>query len=253
MIDYIKILEIVLNKINDTIKLYTDELINNKKFEPTKDPKLRKHILIHNILYHIGLIITIIPLFIMFIYWVVTDDAMTNIIHNHTFKVFGITFNVVITCCTTIIGIILLLTDLKMDDKTYKLICRMTEQHDKFIYESKQNITITKTKELLKNLTNEEIDDKDIKSLINYHYYGSSNIPVKGNLYKIPIQNMLQKVNVKSIQNLYKNIYFLYKYYLNNYIEDNEYTWITKQLNAFYNSKITEDIDDIELLKNLKN
>jgi len=64
---------------------------------------------------------------------------------------------------------------------------------------------------------------------------------------------MLQKANVKSIQNLYKNIDFLYKYYSNNYVEDNEYAWITKQLNAFYNSEIAEDIDDIELLKNLKN
>lgn len=252
MIDYIKILRIVLNKINDTIKLHTDEL-NNKKFEPTKDPRLKMPILIHNILYYVGLIITITPLFIMFVYWLVTDNAMTNVIHNHTFILFGITFNVIIICCTTIIGIILLLTNLKIYNKTYKLICEMIQQNDKFIYESKQNIIITKTKELLKNFTNEEIDDNDIKSLINYHYYGNSNIPVKGNLYEIPIKTMLQKANVKSIQNLYKNIYFLYKYYLNNYVEDNEYTWITKQLNAFYNSKITDDIDNIELLKNLRN
>ena len=34
MIDYIKILKIVVNKINDTIQPHTDEL-NNKKFEPT--------------------------------------------------------------------------------------------------------------------------------------------------------------------------------------------------------------------------
>lgn len=253
MIDYIKILKIVLDKINNTIKLYTDELINNNKFEPTEDPKLRKPILIHNILYYVGLTITVLPLFIMFIYWIETDDAMTNIIRNHTFEVFGITFNVVIMCCTTIIGIILLLTNSKIYNKTYKLICEMIQQNDKFIYDSKKNIEITKTKELLKDFTNEEIDDKDIKSLINYHYYGSSHIPVKGNLYKIPIKTMLQKVNVKSIQNLYKNIYFLYKYYLNNYAEDDEYTWITKQLNAFYNGNVTEDTDNIELLKNLKN
>lgn len=252
MIDYIKILRIVLNKINDTIKLHTDEL-NNKKFEPTKDPRLKMPILIHNILYYVGLITTITPLFIMFVYWLVTDNAMTNVIHNHKFILFGITFNVIIICCTTIIGIILLLTNLKIYNKTYKLICEMIQQNDKFIYESKQNIIITKTKELLKDFTNEEIDDNDIKSLINYHYYGNSNIPVKGNLYEIPIKTMLQKANVKSIQNLYKNIYFLYKYYLNNYVEDNEYTWITKQLNAFYNGNITENIDSIELLKNLKN
>ena len=64
---------------------------------------------------------------------------------------------------------------------------------------------------------------------------------------------MLQTTNVKSIQNLYKNIEFLYNYYLKNYVEDDQYTWITKQLNAFYNGNITENIDSIELLKNLKN
>ena len=35
---------------------------------------------------------------------------------------------------------------------------------------------------------------------------------------------MLQKANVKSIQNLYKNINFLHNYYLKNYVDDNEYT-----------------------------
>lgn len=67
MIDYIKILKIVVNKINDTIQPHTDEL-NNKKFEPTEDPKLRKPILIHNILNHVGLIAIVMPLFIMFVY-----------------------------------------------------------------------------------------------------------------------------------------------------------------------------------------
>lgn len=252
MIDYIKILKIVLNKINNTIKLYTEKLDDNK-FEPTEEPELKKPMFIHKILYNVGLIATFMPLFIIFSYWVVTDNAISNIIHNRTLILFGIPFNITIICCTTIVGIILFLTDLKMYTKTHNIICKMTAQHDKFIYESKKNIKITKTKELLKDFTNEEIDNNDIKSLINYHYYGSSNIPVKGNLYEIPIKTMLQKANVKSIQNLYKNIDFLHCYYLKNYVEDNEYTWITKQLNAFYNSKITDDIDNIELLKNLRN
>jgi hypothetical protein len=252
MIDYIKILKIVLNEIKNTIKLYTDEL-NNNKFEPTEEHELKKPMFIHKILYNVGLITTFMPLFIIFSYWVVTDDAISNIIHNRTLILFGIPFNITIICCTTIIGIILFLTDLKIYTKTHNIICKMTAQHDKFIYESKKNIKINKTKELLKNFTGEEIDDNEIDALINYNYYGSSNIPVKGNLYEIPIKTMLQKANVKSIQNLYKNIYFLYKYYLNNYVEDNEYAWITKQLNAFYNDNITENIDSIELLKNLKN
>lgn len=252
MIDYIKILKIILNEIKNTIKLYTAELDNNK-FEPTEEHELKKPMFIHKILYNVGLVATFMPLFIIFSYWVVTDDAISNIIHNRTLILFGIPFNITIICCTTIIGIILFLTDLKIYTKTHNIICKMTAQHDKFIYESKKNIKINKTKELLKNFTGEEIDDNEIDALINYNYYGSSNIPVKGNLYEIPIKTMINKANVKSIQNLCKNIEFLHRYYLTNYVEDDEYTWITKQLNAFYNSNVTQTIDTFKLFKNLKN
>lgn len=43
----------------------------------------------------------------------------------------------------------------------------MTTQHDNFIWEAKKTIEINKNKELLKDFTNEEIDNKNIKSLIN--------------------------------------------------------------------------------------
>lgn len=244
MIDYIKILRIVLNKINNTIKLYTDELDNNK-FEPTEEPELKKHMFIHKILWSIGMISTFTSFSIILIHLSVLDDkTITNLIHDNIF---------INMCPTLIIGIILLSIDLKIYTKIHNVICKMTEQHDKFIYESKKNIEKTKTKELLKNFTGEEIDDNEIDSLINYNYYGSSNIPVKGNLYDIPIQTMLNKANVKSIQNLCKNIEFLHRYYLTNYVEDDEYTWITKQLNAFYNSDVTQTIDTFKLFKNLKN
>jgi hypothetical protein len=197
MIDYIKILKIILNEIKNTIKLYTAELDNNK-FEPTEEHELKKPMFIHKILYNVGLVATFMPLFIIFSYWVVTDDAISNIIHNRTLILFGIPFNITIICCTTIIGIILFLTDLKIYTKTHNIICKMTAQHDKFIYESKKNIKINKTKELLKNFTGEEIDDNEIDALINYNYYGSSNIPVKGNLYEIPIKTMINKANVKN-------------------------------------------------------
>jgi hypothetical protein len=151
MIDYIKILKIVLNEIKNTIKLYTDEL-NNNKFEPTEEHELKKPMFIHKILYNVGLITTFMPLFIIFSYWVVTDDAISNIIHNRTLILFSIPFNITIICCTTIVGIILFLTDLKIYTKTHNIICKMTAQHDKFIYESKKNIKITKTKELLKKI-----------------------------------------------------------------------------------------------------
>lgn len=238
MIDYIKILKIVLTKINDTINVHTKKL-NNEKFEPNKDPELKKLLLIHTIIYFIGLTATILPLLFIIIDLCESPTiAMTKLI---------------LTICTLIVGIILLLIDLKTYNNIIKIRYKLTKQHNDFIWEATKTIEIAKTKELLESFTDEKIENKDVNSLIHYGYYNSSNIPVKGNLYKIPIKTMLQKANVKSIQNLYKNIDFLYKYYLNNYVEDDEYTWMTKQLNAFYNSEVTEDTDNIELLKNLKN
>lgn len=238
MIDYIKILKIVLTKINDTIKLHTKKL-DNDKFKPDKDPELRKLLIMHPIIYSIGLLATILPLFFIIISLGKSQTiAMTKLI---------------LTICTLIVGIILLLIDLKTYNNIIKIRYKLTKQHNDFIWEATKTIEIAKTKELLENFTDEKIENKDVNSLIHYDYYGSSNIPVKGNLYKIPIKTMLQKANVKSIQNLYKNINFLSDYYLMNYVEDDEYTWIAKQLNAFYNSEVTEDINNIELLKNLKN
>lgn len=238
MIDYIKILKIVLTEINDTIKLHTKKL-NNDKFNPDKEPELRKLLLIHPVINSVGLASVALPLLFIIISLCESQTiAMTKLI---------------LTICTLIMGILLLLIDLKTYTNIIETRSRLTKQHNDFIWEATKTIEIAKTKELLQDFTGEKIENKDVNSLINYNYYGSSNIPVKGNLYKIPIKTMLQKANVKSIQNLYKNIDFLETYYLKNYVEDTEYTWITKQLNAFYNSEITEDIDNIELLKNLKN
>lgn len=238
MIDYIKILKIVLTEINNTIKVHTKKL-DNDKFKLDKDPELRKLLIMHPIIYSIGLLATILPLLFIIISLCESQTiAMTKLI---------------LTICTLIVGIILLLIDLKIYNDIIKIRYRLTKQHNDFIWEATKTIEIAKTKELLESFTDEKIENKAVNSLIHYGYYGSSNIPVKGNLYKIPIKTMLQKANVKSIQNLYKNINFLSDYYLMNYVEDDEYTWITKQLNAFYNSEVTEDIDNIELLKNLKN
>ena len=67
MIDYIKILKIVLNELKDKIRLHTDKLDENK-FEPTKDTKMKKPILIHKILYHTGLLTTLPSFFIMLVH-----------------------------------------------------------------------------------------------------------------------------------------------------------------------------------------
>lgn len=73
----------------------------------------------------------------------------------------------------------------------------------------------------------------------------------KGNLYNLPVVKLLEAVNVKSTKNLLSNILYLNNYYKNNYVNDNRYDWVNKQLNEFYNS--TEPITNNDILKNLKN
>jgi len=66
MIDYIKILKIVLTEINNTIKVHTKKL-DNDKFKPDKNPELRKLLIMHPMIYSIGLLATILPLFFIII------------------------------------------------------------------------------------------------------------------------------------------------------------------------------------------
>ena len=73
----------------------------------------------------------------------------------------------------------------------------------------------------------------------------------KGNLYDLPVVKLLETVNIKSTKNLLSNIQYLNEYYTNNYINDNRYDWINKQLNEFYNPTQPDVNNDI--LKNLKN
>lgn len=73
----------------------------------------------------------------------------------------------------------------------------------------------------------------------------------KGNLYDLSIVKLLETANIKSTKNLLSNIQYLNKYYTNNYINDNRYDWINKQLNEFYNPTQPDVNNDI--LKNLKN
>ena len=73
----------------------------------------------------------------------------------------------------------------------------------------------------------------------------------KGNLYDLPVVKLLETVNIKSTKNLLSNIQYLNEYYTNNYINDNRYNWVNKQLNEFYNPTQPDVNNDI--LKNLKN
>lgn len=73
----------------------------------------------------------------------------------------------------------------------------------------------------------------------------------KGNLYDLPITKLLEIVNVKSTKNLLSNIRYLNNYYKDNYVNDNRYNWVNKQLNEFYNP--TEPHTNNDILKDLKN
>lgn len=73
----------------------------------------------------------------------------------------------------------------------------------------------------------------------------------RGNLYDLPVTKLLETVNVKSTKNLLSNILYLNDYYKNNYVNDNRYDWVNKQLNEFYNP--TEPTTNNSILRNLKN
>ena len=74
----------------------------------------------------------------------------------------------------------------------------------------------------------------------------------RGNLYDLPVVKLLETVNVKSTKNLLSNILYLNDYYKNNYVNDNRYDWVNKQLNEFYNSNPTDNTNE-DILQNLKN
>jgi hypothetical protein len=118
MIDYIKILKIVLTEINNTIKVHTKKL-DNDKFKPDKNPELRKLLIMHPMIYSIGLLATILPLFFIIISLSKSQTiAMTKLI---------------LTICTLIVGITLLLIDLKTYNNIIKIRYRLTKQHNDFI------------------------------------------------------------------------------------------------------------------------
>lgn len=114
-------------------------------------------------------------------------------------------------------------------------------------------------------LPDDNITPDDIVSFNKYHENEAvqhfectmpSHFPVnkqyeKGNLYDLPVVKLLETVNVKSTKNLLSNILYLNNYYKNNYVNDNRYDWVNKQLNEFYNPTQPDVNNDI--LKNLKN
>lgn len=106
---------------------------------------------------------------------------------------------------------------------------------------------------IIKNLTSENITDKELLNLFNYDCKYESNRKDIGNLYKIPVDIIIKETNIKSVKNLHTNIVYLTKYYDNHYVKQDFYTWITTYLNRFYNPTVVEQIDNDEILQNLHN
>lgn len=108
--------------------------------------------------------------------------------------------------------------------------------------------------ETANKLPNGNITKEDILSFDNFGYDKPADTSIydKGNLYDLPLPTLLKEANIQSIKNLYDNINFLDDYYNNNYINDDKYHWINVQLNAFYNSNLTDNTN-ADILRNLKN
>ena len=106
---------------------------------------------------------------------------------------------------------------------------------------------------IIKNLTSEDITNKELIDLFNYDCKYESNVEDVGNLYKLPVDIIIKETNIKSVKNLHINIVYLTNYYDNHYVKQDFYTWITTYLNRFYNPSVVEQIDNDEILQNLHN
>lgn len=106
---------------------------------------------------------------------------------------------------------------------------------------------------IIKNLTSEDITNKELIDLFNYDCKYESNVEDVGNMYKMPVNIIIKETNIKSVKNLHTNIIYLTNYYDNHYVKQDFYTWITTYLNRFYNPSVIEQIDNDEILQNLHN
>lgn len=106
---------------------------------------------------------------------------------------------------------------------------------------------------IIKNLTSEDITDKELLDFFNYDCKYKSNIDEVGNLYRLPVDIIIKETNIKSVKNLHTNIVYLTNYYNSHYIKQDFYAWITTYLNRFYNPTMAEQIDNNEIQQNLHN
>lgn len=237
MIDYIKILKIIRNKAYtsaDRFKYEETQYINEnypKRFASDREKIAKKvYIAIFLVLISTGLLIA-------WLHTLVNSD-----LDNDFIKVF------VYFAPVTIIFIILKIEEIGADsyNKTELLKKELGQEFRK----AKQ---IEIGQNIIKNLTSENITDKELLNLFNYDCKYEPNIKDIGNLYKLPVNIMIKEANIKSVKNLHANIIYLTNYYNNHYIKQDFYTWITTYLNKFYNPTVVEQINNDEILQNLHN
>lgn len=235
MIDYIKILKIIRNKAHTSTSEFKHEeaqYINEnypKRFASDREKITKKvYIAIFLMLISAGLLIA-------WLHTLVNSD-----LDNDFIKVF------ICFAPVTIIFIILKIKEIGTDsyNKTELLKKELGQEFRK----AKQ---IEIGQNIIKNLTSEDITDKELLNLFNYDCKHESNIKNIGNLYKLPVNIMIKETNIKSVKNLHANIIYLTNYYNNHYIKEEFYTWITAYLNRFYNPTVTEQIDNDEIRQNL--
>lgn len=239
MIDYIKILKIIRNKAytsTDQFKYEEQQYINKnypKRFVSDRE-KMAKLTYLAIFLGLIAIELIIIWCHIMF------DFDLDNL--NDFIDVF-IYF-------APIIVIFIMWKIYHMGANCYDKTELLKKELEQEFRKAKQ---IEIGQNIIKNLTSEDITNKELIDLFNYDCKYESNVEDVGNLYKLPVNIIIKETNIKSVKNLHTNIIYLTNYYDNHYVKQDFYTWITTYLNRFYNPSVIEQIDNDEILQNLHN
>ena len=246
MIDYIKIMNLIIAFIRSTaIPVDLDSLLNS---DDIKIPVINQIMISKNTLDNIislSIIILLCTTFISCILGLVLASSEENKKDDNA-KSESLPFFIV-----TIIAFLTILPVWNFNDYVDRKYAEIKKSIESNYYtETVPSFQL----ETANTLPNGTITKEDILSFDGFDYDKPADTTIydKGNLYNLPLPTILKETNIQSIKNLYDNINFLDDYYDNNYINDDRYHWINIQLNAFYNSNPTDNIN-ADILKNLKN
>lgn len=246
MIDYIKIMNLIITFIRSTaIPVDLDSLLNS---DDIKIPVINQIMISKNTLDNIislSIIILLCTTFISCILGLILASTEENKKDDNA-KSESLPFFIV-----TIIAFLTILPVWNFNDyvdRKYAEIKKSIESN--YYIETVPSFQL----ETANTLPNGTITKEDILSFDGFDYDKPADTTIydKGNLYNLPLPTILKETNIQSIKNLYDNINFLDDYYDNNYINDDRYHWINVQLNAFYNSNLTDNTN-ADILRNLKN